>query len=578
MIEDTNLYSTADWTTFRSTFGLSGYTAGTFTQVHPRARQLHQPRRQRRRRRGDPRRGVGQRRGAQRRHRARLLQGHRHHVRRPHRAPEPDQRGQPAAIISISYGECEAENGAAANAAFERLPAGRGRGHLGLRLRRATRARRAATPTRPTPPTASASAASPPPRTTSPSAAPTSATPTPGTNSTYWSATNTATYGSARRYIPEIPWNDSCASALLATYVRATARPTAPAGSATAPRQGRLPDHRRGSGGPSGCATGAASTSGVVSGTCAGYAKPSWQSLLGVPATACATCPTSRCSRPTASGATTTSSAIAIRRRRRAPAPARPTAGPAPAAPRSRRRSWPASRRWSTRRPGRPQGNPNSIYYQLAATEYGASGSATCNSTSGNDASAASCIFYDVTQGDIDVNCTGTHNCYLPGGQPYGVLSTVDRPPTPRPTAPPPAGTSPPASARSTPTTWSTTGNPRRDLFAALYFVRIEKKTGAPSSTHSLIVRQGGVSFARANDRLPAPHPYSRFPDATRPKQTLPQPKNATSTETNIIPTKRKTSSRPKQRTAPPSAAQWRDPCICLLLTPGKYPATEHDK
>src|SRR5271168_3840292 len=35
VIEDTNVYSTVDWTTFRSTFGLSTYTTGTFTQVHP---------------------------------------------------------------------------------------------------------------------------------------------------------------------------------------------------------------------------------------------------------------------------------------------------------------------------------------------------------------------------------------------------------------------------------------------------------------------------------------------------------------------------------------------------------------
>ena len=37
-----------------------------------------------------------------------------------------------------------------------------------------------------------------------------------GTNSTYWNATNTRTYGSAKSYIPEIPWNDSCASVLIA--------------------------------------------------------------------------------------------------------------------------------------------------------------------------------------------------------------------------------------------------------------------------------------------------------------------------------------------------------------------------
>ena len=35
VIEDTNVYTTSDWTTFRQPFGLSGYTSGSFTQVHP---------------------------------------------------------------------------------------------------------------------------------------------------------------------------------------------------------------------------------------------------------------------------------------------------------------------------------------------------------------------------------------------------------------------------------------------------------------------------------------------------------------------------------------------------------------
>src|ERR1035438_5157515 len=36
------------------------------------------------------------------------------------------------------------------------------------------------------------------------------------TTDTYWSATNSATYGSALSYIPEIPWNNSCAGSVLA--------------------------------------------------------------------------------------------------------------------------------------------------------------------------------------------------------------------------------------------------------------------------------------------------------------------------------------------------------------------------
>jgi hypothetical protein len=79
-------------------------------------------------------------------------------------------------------------------------------------------------------------------------------------------------------------------------------------------------------------------------------------------------------------------------------------------------------------------GNPNTIYYQLAAAEYGASGSgaAACNSNTVNKLST-SCIFYDVTQGDNDVVCNAgkyTPDCFgIP--KKYGILSTssgVDNP------------------------------------------------------------------------------------------------------------------------------------------------------
>src|SRR4029077_9692367 len=65
----------------------------------------------------------------------------------------------------------------------------------------------------------------------------------------------------------------------------------------------------------------------------------------------------------------------------------------------------------------------NPVYYQLAATEYNLS-SSSCNSTNGNGV-ASTCVFYDVTQGDMDVDCTGSNNCYLPSGT-EGVLSTQD--------------------------------------------------------------------------------------------------------------------------------------------------------
>jgi len=76
---------------------------------------------------------------------------------------------------------------------------------------------------------------------------------------------------------------------------------------------------------------------------------------------------------------------------------------------------------------GSLQGNPNPRYYALANTEYGPNGNANCDSTLGNGV-AGSCIFYDITLGDIDAYCianrNGTYyNCYHPGTT-SGVLST----------------------------------------------------------------------------------------------------------------------------------------------------------
>jgi subtilase family serine protease len=70
------------------------------------------------------------------------------------------------------------------------------------------------------------------------------------------------------------------------------------------------------------------------------------------------------------------------------------------------------------------QGNPNQVYYALAAASYGASGNPACNSNLGNTVDR-DCVFRDITSGDMDVPCTGTYNCYKPSGT-YGVLSTSD--------------------------------------------------------------------------------------------------------------------------------------------------------
>ncbi|HET8711431.1 MAG TPA: DUF11 domain-containing protein, partial [Spongiibacteraceae bacterium] len=55
--------------------------------------------------------------------------------------------------------------------------------------------------------------------------------------------------------------------------------------------------------------------------------------------------------------------------------------------------------------------------------QYGSTGNGACNSSNGNTV-ASNCVFYDVTLGDIDVNCTGSYDCYLPSGT-NGVLSVT---------------------------------------------------------------------------------------------------------------------------------------------------------
>ena len=82
-------------------------------------------------------------------------------------------------------------------------------------------------------------------------------------------------------------------------------------------------------------------------------------------------------------------------------------------------------------RTSQPWGNPLVNYYKMGQNEYGTAGGAfqggVCNaSTSGGPAS--SCVFHDITQGDIDQACqydgtTEEAHCYKPSGT-QGVDST----------------------------------------------------------------------------------------------------------------------------------------------------------
>lgn len=242
------------------------------------------------------------------------------------------------------------------------------------------------------------------------------------TTSTYWNSTNTTTFGSAKSYVPEIPWNDSCASTLVADYVTGSTVTYGSSGFCNTTTGEEFLNTVGGSGGPSKCATGKPSTSGVVSGTCKGYAKPSWQVALGVPKDGLRDVPDVSlfaanglwghyyvfCDSDTANGGTVCTGA---------PDTWSGAGGTSFSSP-----IMAGIQALVIEKTGARQGNPNPALYKLAAAEYGTKGSSTCNSTLGNT-TASTCVFYDVTQGDMDVNCTGTHNCYLPSGT-NGVLST----------------------------------------------------------------------------------------------------------------------------------------------------------
>ncbi len=422
VLEDTNVYSTADWTTFRSTFGLSGYSSGSFTQVHPGSNC------------SNPGVLVGNDGEA-------ILDAEYASAAAPSAAIELASctdtstfgglialqnlisAGNPPAIISISYGECEAENGASANAAFNSAYQSAAAGGVSVFVSSGDEG-------------AASCDADQANSTHGIGVSGFASTPynvavggtdfgdtVAGTNSTYWNSTNTSTYGSAKSYIPEIPWNDSCASVLLASAFSysTTYGSTGFCNSSTASSDG-YHTTASGSGGPSGCATGSATTSGVVSGSCAGWGKPTWQSLVGVPADGVRDIPDVSlfaangvwghyyvfCYSDTAGGGAACTGA---------PSGWAGAGGTSFASP-----ILAGIQALVNQKTGSKQGNPNPTYYKLAATEYGTGGSSSCNSTLGNGA-GSSCVFYDVTKGDMDVNCTGTHNCYKPSGT-YGVLST----------------------------------------------------------------------------------------------------------------------------------------------------------
>jgi len=417
VIEDTNVFNTGDWGTFRTVFGLSGYKSASFTQVHPSgANNCTNP-------------GVNGNEGEA------ILDAEWASAAAPGAIIELAScadtmtfggllalenlvnGSSPPPIVSISYAECEANNGLAANQAYsstyqqavtEGMSVFVAAGDWGGAVCDAPNGN--SRPSYATQGIAVNGFAS--------TAYNVAVGGTDfgeyyaGTTNTYWSSTNNSVYGSALSYIPEIPWNESCASLLIANF-EGYSKTYGTGGFCNSARAAQLNliDFIAGSGGPSSCAI-----QGKMGG-CAGTPKPSWQAGPGVPADSVrdlpdvslfaadgpwghayvfcdsdgATCSTSQPPNNwSLAGGTSFASPILA--------------------------GIQALVNQST---GARQGNPNFVYYTLAASQ-SASGRG-CNSSSGNAVSGG-CVFYDVTLGDMDVVCEGSNNCYLPSGT-YGVLS-----------------------------------------------------------------------------------------------------------------------------------------------------------
>lgn len=429
VIEDTDVYSVDDWNTFRLAFGLAGYKAGNFTQVHPAARNgsnnCADP--------GDVVADDGEA----------TLDAEYASASAPGATIELascadtqtmfgglialentiNASGTPPGILSISYSQCEAVNGATANAMFNAtyeqaaaegvsvFAAAGDEGPASCDAEMATATHGIGV---------SAYASTP----YNVAVGGTDFGDTYArTNGIYWNATNSVAYESALSYIPEIAWNDSCASVLTTTYYGYSTPYGANGFCNSSTGIGYFETTSAGGGGPSRCATGSPLVSEVVSGSCEGYAKPAWQDLVGNPNDGVRDLPDVSlfssngawrhyyisCYSNTAGGGVACTGE---------PSGWTGGGGTSYAAPILAGMQALVNQKW-----GR-QGNPNPVYYKIAAAEYGKSGSAACNSSNGADV-AASCVFYDVTQGDIDLDCTGVDRCYEGRGGMLGVLSTT---------------------------------------------------------------------------------------------------------------------------------------------------------
>jgi hypothetical protein len=243
----------------------------------------------------------------------------------------------------------------------------------------------------------------------------------PNGGTAYWSPNNNpTTQASAKGYVPEVPWNESCTNSVFGTTHNFFGEtPEQVCNTGITASQGLL-RVVGGGGGPSACIQ----SNGNSASTCnGGYAKPSWQTGTGVPADGVRDVPdVSLFSSAGFFGAFYVVCQQSIN------ADGKPCSLSAPgydfagyggtsvASP-----AFAGIIALVNQKTGGRQGNANYVLYNLANQQNKAG--TGCDSSTG--APAASCVFNDLTTGSIAMPCLkGTANCTVTNSSDhYGVLS-----------------------------------------------------------------------------------------------------------------------------------------------------------
>jgi subtilase family serine protease len=429
VVESTNLYNNADWSTFRSAFGLNKYSTGKLQVVHPAPKgggACANPGVT-----GDDGEAALDTEWASAAAPAATIM-----LASCASSGATDgvftaihnlvNASAPPAVISVSYALCEADNGAAENAAFNRIYEQAAAEGISVFV-------------------------------ASGDSGAAGCSPGPGealsgigingwgdsrynvsvggtdfrdkhddTSTSFWTANTGAPWSTAKSYIPEIPWNDNCASVFIAQYYGGTNITYGANGFCNNGTGGDFQTLSAGSGGPSRCYSGAPANDGVVGGTCKGYPKPSWQhDVAGIPADgvrdtpdvsffasngiwghAYATCYTD----PNGGGGPCTGNPALW---------AGNGGGTSYGAP-----IMAGIQALVNQYKGSAQGNAAPVLYAFAVQQFGTSGNPNCSANLGKRIES-DCVFHDVVAGDTDVYCGGSSNCFQPSGN-FGVLSAID--------------------------------------------------------------------------------------------------------------------------------------------------------